>query len=1710
MSARAETGTGEAVCAHSLFETQMARAPDAVAVTYDAESLTYRELDQRANRLAHHLVALGVEPEARVALALERTPEWVVGLLGILKAGGTYVPLELAYPRARLARVLEDARPHVVVTHTAHRGRLPAVEAPTVCLDAAASELARRPSEAPAVQVTPEHLAYVIFTSGSTGRPKGVQLAHRGLVHVLRGVIEAHGVVPGQRVLQFASAGFDASVCEVLSTLAAGAGLCLAPREAMLPGPRLHALLREQAITTVTLVPSVLAQLEPQGLPALKTLISVGEALPPELARRWKPGRRLLNAYGPTEATICATVEDAVDVERPSIGRPLPGVGVHVLDERLERVPSGAPGELYVGGIGVARGYLGQPGLTAERFVPDPFIGELGARMYRTGDKVRALPDGRLEFLGRIDSQVKVRGVRIELGEVEAALARHPSVRQAAVVLRTEASGDTRLVAYVVPAGDIAPSPETLRTFLREQLPEPMLPSAYGVLAALPLTPHGKLDAQALPELTPSTGPEDATPPRTPREARLVQLWAELFHRERVGLHEDFFLLGGHSLLAGQLLARLRETEGVELPLAALFEHPTVGRLASLIDEREGQAPSAPALPPLVRVPRDGTAPLSFQQEQVWFVHELSPGNLAYNAQMVLRLRGALDVPALERALAEIIRRHESLRTTFPTRDGHPVQEVHPPWDVHVPVMDLRGEADVEGAAKRRLAEEVRRPFDFTRLPLVRWTLLRLGTEEHVLVHVEHHFVHDGWSAAVFLRELKALYPAFLEGRASPLPELAFQFADFAAWQRSWLRGPVLEQQLAYWRQKLEPLPPPVELPADRPRPRTPSHQGGELRTELPEPLRRALKTLGREQGVTFFMALRAAFVALLHRYTGLEDVCIATTVANRRAPEVEPLIGMMVNTVLLRTDAGGDPTFTELLRRVRTVDLEAHAHADVPLMSLVRELRPERDGGPSPLFQVMFSFHDSPVPELDFGGLRGSTVPIGNGSSKCDLNIIVIPEGEQRAGTGAPEDGPVSIRWEYSADLFDHETVARLAACYHRLLEAVAAAPLTRLSELPLLSEEERHRVLVAWNGSRPEPLPSDMGLHSAFQAQARRMPRAVAVECGGRTLTYGELEQRAGQLARHLKRLGVGPEVAVGLCVERSVEMVVGLLGILEAGGAYVPLDPGFPEERLEFMRRDTGMPVLVTQAALLPRLASDGMCTVCLDSDGPALALEDEAPLHQAVQPESAAYILYTSGSTGRPKGVMVPHRTGARFLAAMKEQPGLSSEDVLVAVTTLSFDIAVLELLLPLSVGARVVVAGREEATDGARLGALLEASGATVLQATPSTWRLLEESGWKGRRLKALSGGEALPRELAARLLERCGEVWNLYGPTETTVWSTVHAVTSKEDGPVSIGRPIGGTRVYVLDARMQPVPTGVPGELYIGGEGVARGYLGRPELTAERFVPDAFSGDPGARLYRTGDRVRWHSNGTLAYEGRTDQQVKLRGHRIELGEVEEALRRHPSVRETVAVVREDTPGDRRLVAYVVPTPPTPPNSPLPLGEGRGEGIELLGLNPEALRTWLKQTLPEYMVPSAFVPLEALPLTPNGKVDRRALPAPGREALGSARTYEAPRTPDETWLADRWAELLGLERVGVHDDFFSLGGHSLLAARLVSRLRAEQQVALSVRHVFDQPTVAQLAEALAAARARPPDTESIRRTELPVDPAQLSDDEVNVLLGIEDL
>ncbi|TCP59201.1 amino acid adenylation domain-containing protein [Tumebacillus sp. BK434] len=1652
------------------FEEQAAQRPDALAVVFADKEVTYAELNGLADRLAHNLRRLGVGPDVLVGICAERSVEMVAGLLGILKAGGAYVPLDPAYPADRLRYMLEDAAVPVLLTQAHLADRLPDCGAEVVCL-----EQAMQGEEQPLPQtVRADDLAYVIYTSGSTGRPKGVMLTHRGMCNMIRATVQLFDVREDSRLLQFASFSFDAATNEIFTALSAGGTLYLARQEELMPGPGLIGLLKNLAITHVTLPPSVLAML-PDEFPHLRTVVSAGENCPLETASRWARGRRFVNAYGPTEATVCASAAVYVgECQNVTIGQAIEGVELFVLDRQMRQVQAGAEGELHIGGPGLARGYLHRPELTAEKFVPHPFSEDSEQRLYKTGDLVRLLTDGTLEFLGRIDQQVKIRGFRIELGEIEATLVGHERLREAVLLAREDAPGEPKLVAYVVPhAGQEAPRAVELRRFLQDKLPDYMVPAFFVVLDRFPLTPNGKVDRRALPAPDARRGELESefVRPRTPLEVSLQQIWQDVLGLDGLGVHDPFLELGGHSLQAVQILARVREQLDVEIGLHELFAKQTIALLAEELEAKRlaGTGVSNSFIP---RVPRKEEIPVSSAQERVWFVHKMNPDNRAYAAQAMMRLQGDLRRDVLERALTAVVERHEMFRTTFQEADGRPAQKIHPPFAVKVPVVSLLAVpvAERESCLTGLMQDEMARPFDMRELPLVRWTLYQVGAQEHVLLHIEHHMVHDGWSYNVFLREFTALYNAFRNGQASPLAEMPVQFADFAHWQRSWLQSVQAQEQVQYWQQKLAGCNPVLELPSDRPRPALPSHRGGAVRVDLPAKLCERLTAMGRQEGVTLYVTLLTAFKVLLYRYTGQNDLLVGSAVANRRLRDTEGLIGMIVNNVVLRTQLDGDVPFRELLGQVRAMAYEAFAHEDLPFDKLVEAVNPVRDTSRNPLIQVMFSFHDSPLPKLD---LQDLTVQVkealNNGSAKFDLNVVGLPLQEARLGESEHGAGGLTLIWEYSSDLFEEATIRRMIGHYLNLLEHAVAEPETQVALMRLLEEREAEQIMTAWNRTEAGGVP-DLPLHALFEAQAARTPDRTAVVFQEQCLTYRELNRQANRLARHLRKLGIAAEEKVGLCAERSPQMLVGLLGILKAGGAYVPLDPEYPQERLAFLMRDARMAVVVTESSQTEWLKAvaveahqselDGLQAekpdaearignlqlVCLDGGMELWSQGQGADLELPITADRLAYMIYTSGSTGKPKGVQVEHRNVVNFLHSMQQRPGVEMDDVLLAVTSLSFDIAALELFLPLVTGAKTVLADRATAADGKKLAALLARSGATMMQATPVTWRLLVEAGWRSAgRVKMLCGGEALPADLARSLTADDSELWNLYGPTETTIWSTCTRIEPDFVGTPSIGSPIANTNVYVLDARLQPVPVGVPGELCIGGAGVARGYWNRAELTAETFISHELG-----RLYRTGDRVRLLTDGRLQYLERMDHQIKLRGLRIELGEIEARLHLHPRVQHAVVAVQGDSHSDKRLVGYVVP-----------------RGLE--APTAQELRTYLKASLPEYMVPSAVLMLDALPLTPNGKVDRRALPAP--DAQAATGEYLAPRNERERQAAEIFAQLLKRERVGVTDNFFALGGHSLLALQAVSRLSIALGVEVPFRAVFEEPTVAGLLESL---------------------------------------
>ncbi len=1693
---------------HRQFQRQAALTPHALAVASARETLTYGDLDRASRRLAGRLRDLGVGAESVVGLCAERSAEMVVGLLAILEAGGAYLPLDPAYPAERLAWMIGDSGARVLLAQERLREKLPAQGLRIVPLDGAAA--AETSGEAPpaAADAGPGRLAYVIYTSGSTGRPKGVLVPHAALAHYSESAAAAFGIGAADRVLQFASISFDTSGEEIYPCLTRGATLVLRDEEMVASLQRFAREVGTLGVTVLDLPTAYWHELVAEGVEmpaALRLVILGGEQAQRERLAAWRERVgdriRLVNTYGPTEATIVTTRRElcgAAALDFPGevpIGLPVEDARVYVADPGQELLPAGLEGELLIGGTGLARGYLGRPDLTAERFVPDPWSGEPGARLYRTGDRARRLPGGDLEFRGRTDTQVKVRGYRIELGEIEAALRALPAVRDAVVVAQ-EARGDKRLAAWVVPDEGCTPTAGELRAALQASLPAYMVPAVFTCIAELPVTPSGKVDRRAVARLQAEEARDlgaDFAGPRSQVEEMLAEIWSDLLGVERVGIHDDFFQLGGHSLLVAKLASRVRQAFRVELPMVEVFKKPTVADLAAAV-ERAERAAEVPELPPIRRAPRDRPLPLSFPQERVWFLDQLSPGgNIAYNFQVTIWFRGALDVGVLHRTLAEIVRRHEVLRTSFPTVDGQPVQIIHPAGPVALPVVDLRGAPEREALSEGLVAAATQVAFNIAQAPLIRWTLLQLADDLHELIQVEHHFVHDGWSFAVMLREIKAIYTAFAAGEPSPLPEPPVQYADFAAWQRSWMEGEVMAHLLGYWRRKLAGSPTALELPTDRPRPLQPSF-AGELRLLRIEPdLYDELRTFSRREGFTLYVTMLAGFFALLQRYTSQDDILVGTSNANRRLRELEGMIGMVVNSLVLRGDLAGDPTGRELLARIREITLETIAYQDMPLERLVQELRPERQLGRNPLFQVMFNFHDAGVPDLEFAGLKAAFLVRGNRSAKMDLNVIVIPRAEQRVGMAASEaDRSALLHWEYNTDLFDAASMERMIGHYLNLLAGMARHPGERLSALPMLSEAELDE-LLRWNDTA-EDFGPEAPLHRLIEAQAARTPEAPAVCCGERRLTYRELDQAAGRLAARLRLLGAGAESLVGIAMERSLELVVALYAVLKAGAAYVPLDPDYPRERLAFMLEDSGVRVLLTQQRLRGSLpAFDGALVLC---DELAAGAAQPGPAAE-VAPDGLAYMIYTSGSTGRPKGALNTHRGIRNRLLWMQRQYGLTAADAVLQKTPFSFDVSVWELFWPLMTGARLVVAPPRAHQDPAHLVRLIAEEGVTTVHFVPSMLQLFLEQSDLGRCAglrRVICSGEALPPDLQRRFFERMPagiELHNLYGPTEAAVdvsyWPC--AATASR---VPIGRPVSNTRIHLLDGALRPVPVGVPGELYIGGVQLARGYHGRPDLTAERFVPDPLGGEPGTRLYRTGDLARWLPDGALDYLRRVDFQVKVRGFRIELGEIELALGGHPEVREAVVVARPGVnPGELRLVAYVVPVDGAAPD---------GE-----------LRDFLARRLPDYMVPTDFVALERLPLSPNGKVDRRALPAPERVRTEDEPTYVAPRNPVEETLAAIWGEVLGVPAVGVRDDFFALGGHSLSAARVLSRVRDLLAVELPLSVTFERRTVEALAGLIETAVPAPPQqAEPALRTE-PLDgellarAAALSDAELDALL-----
>ncbi|ELX07967.1 linear gramicidin synthase subunit C [Janthinobacterium sp. HH01] len=1631
----------------SLFAERAAAHPERIAAVCGDESLSYGELDARTRRLAAALIAAGAGTDTVVVLVGERNLALLAMMIGVLRAGAAFLPLEVNHPVERLREIVAGSRSGLALVSAsgaAVYARLADGLAPAQ--QVLAAEEIWLAGEAPELAPLggPDDLAYVISTSGTTGVSKGAMVEQRGMLNNMFGKQPIIGLHEGDRIAQSASAAFDIAVWQFLAAPLVGATTCILPDDIAKDPQRLPEAVDALGITLLEVVPSLMRSLLEASaghvtLATLRWVLPTGEALPLKLAQDWFarfPSLPLMNVYGPAECSddvayhaIHASPEDGAAIP---IGRPTANNRLYILDARLQMAPIGVAGEICVAGAGVGRGYLNDPAQTEKAFVAHPF--EASGRLYRTGDVGRYRADGVMEFIGRIDNQVKVRGFRIELGEIETALSALESLRDVLVMAR-EVNGDKRLVAYLVAhEGAQVPPVASLRTSLLETLPEYMVPAHFVTLDQLPLTPNGKVDRKALPAPDLSRGEDDYVAPRTAAEEIMAGIWASVLKVEQVGMHDNFFALGGHSLLATQLVSQIRGAFEVELPLRVVFEAPTAaGLLARMESEQRGLS-----APPMAPVGRDVALPLSFAQQRLWFIDQFESASALYNIPAAVRLSGALDVAALRRTVNEIVRRHEALRTSFASVDGTPVQVIAPVLELALEAQDLSAlpQAEREAKAQWLVQDEAQTPFDLANGPLIRARLLRLSETEHIVLLTVHHIVSDGWSTGILVQEVAALYAAYVEQRPSPLPELPIQYADFAHWQRQWLSGEVLQQQLNYWQGQLGGAPTLLTLPTDRPRPAQQSHRGAVQGFAVSAATTAALNTLSRQAQSTLFMTLTAVFNVLLSRYAGQDDICIGTPIANRNRAETEGLIGFFVNTLVLRTQVDGGEGFLQLLDQVRVNMLDAYAHQDVPFEQLVEVLKPERHVSHSPLFQVMLVLQNAPtetltLPGLTLRGMGGEAV-----LSKFDMSFNISEEGGRLLGG-----------IEYNTDLFDQSTMARMAGHFVRLLEAVVADPQRRIQDLDMLDAAERHQLLVEWNDTASAGVSAGT-IHALFEQRAAASPESVALEYEDASLTYGELNARANRLAHHLRTLGVGPDVLVGLCVERSLEMIVGLLAILKAGGAYVPLDPAYPPDRLAYMLEDAAPAVLLTQQRLLSVLPASDVPVFLLDADAASLDVYDATNPSTETQAGNLAYVIYTSGSTGRPKGTLLSHANLCHLAHAQALAFGVGAAQRVLQFASLNFDASTWEIFMALAAGATLCLAGREQLMPGAALESTLQKLAINHVTLPPVALGLMSS-----RALAAVEtlivAGEACSRTLVDEWAQE-RRFFNAYGPTEATVCASVHHCLAGQEGQPPIGTPIANVQLYILDAGLEPVPVGAAGELHIAGAGLARGYLNRGDLTADRFIPNPF-GATGSRMYKSGDLARYLEDGSIEYLGRIDHQVKLRGFRIELGEIEAALAALEPVREAMVLAREDVAGDKRLVAYLV----AHDGAPLPDAAG--------------LRAALLESLPEYMVPAHFVVLEQMPLTPNGKVDRKALPVP--ELVRSEDDYVGPRTPTEDVLNAIWLDMLKLDRIGIFDDFFLIGGHSLLAAQLLSRVKRVFNVEIPLRDFFAAPSQAGLAALL---------------------------------------
>ncbi len=1640
------------VCLHELVESQVERTPDAIALAFEDQQLSYQELNQKANQLAHYLLKQGVKPDQPVGICIERSLEMVIGLLGILKAGGAYVPIDPTYPNDRLAFMFADSQVSVLLTQQKLLVQLPEHTAQTVCLDSQWSLLADESDRNLPRLSKGDHLCYIIYTSGSTGKPKGAMNMHRGVVNRLLWMQETYQIGANDRVIQKTPFSFDVSVWEFFWTLSTGAKLVIAKPEGHKDTSYLKQLIIQERITTLHFVPSMLqvfleAEPDLSNCSSLKRVICSGEALPIDLQRRFleRLDCELHNLYGPTEAAIDVSYWSCqLDslLSTVPIGRPIANTQLYVLDHYLQPVPIGVAGELHIGGVQIGKGYLNQSELTAEKFIPDPFSDAPDARLYKTGDSVRYLADGVIEYLGRIDFQVKLRGFRIELGEIESVLLQQPYIREAVVLLYEDSLDDKHLVAYVVP-DQVDIDISELRRVLKHQLPEYMVPALFIELEALPLSPNGKVDRRSLPapisfQIQSKNVSED---PHTPIEDLLVSIWSNVLGLKSIGIHDNFFDIGGHSLKVMQVMARVRDSFSIDLPLQTLFREPTIAGLSREI-ALAYQTQQGYQIPQIIPTEHSVYAPVSFAQQRMWFLQQFAPDSATYNIPIIHRVSGLLEIPILEESLVTLVKRHESLRTSFMLVNEQVICAIAETISLAFAVVKLDPAITPE-SIQQLIDAEICQPFNLSTLPLFRVKILELTDRDRILIINFHHIIADGWSINIFMQELAELYQSYRHNKPISLKDLPIRYVDFAVWQRQWLQGEMLRSLIKYWQQQLaEPLPI-LSLPTDHPRPLVQTFRGATQPISLSVTLTAQIKNLAQRTETTLFMILLAAFQILLARYSGQTDIIVGTPISGRNQVATEGLIGLLLNSLAIRIDLSGNPTVAELLGAVRAVTLTAYTYQDLPLEQLIEALQIKRELSYAPLFQAMFTLLNTPSQPAKFSeDLELTPVWSHTGTTKVDLTLGLQEIGLEIVGV-----------FEYNSDLFDAKTIQRLIGHFQTLLEGIVNKPTQRIAELPILTETERQKILIDWQQTQIE-YPRDKTIAQLFEEQVEKNPDAIAAIYEDQQISYQELNQRANQLAHYLHKLGVGNDQPVGICVERSIDMLIGLIGILKVGGAYLPIDANYPSDRIDYMLADAQVRILVTQQSLSSNFLNSQLLVIELDRGWESIAKESTENLSSNTTAENLAYIIYTSGSTGEPKGVVVSHRAVNR-LVINTNYIKLSPSDRVAQASNVSFDAATFEIWVALLNGARLIGITKEVILSPQKLAKQIRQQQITTLFLTTALFNQIAKQvpDAFSPLHNLLFGGEASDPKTVREVIAQGqpDRLLHVYGPTENTTFSSWYLAESVDEGAttIPIGKAIANSQMYILDHDLNLVPIGVAGEIYVSGDGLAKGYLNRPELTTEKFIHHSFTGSESVRLYKTGDLGKYLPDGNIEILGRSDFQVKIRGFRIELGEIETALRRQEQVRETIVIAFDDERGSKQLVAYIV--------------------SKIKSLTNREIRNFLKENLPDYMIPVFFVFLDHLPLTPNGKVDRKALPAPDLSSLSLESIFVSPSTPTEQAIAKIWCEILKIEQIGVHDNFFELGGHSLIATQVMSRLPQLFTLDLPLSLLFELPTIAELGD-----------------------------------------